>query len=500
MSYNRTVDIVVVGFGAAGAATALRAAELGASVVLVEKQSESHHTPNTRMSGGHVMIVNDVDGAARYLDRCAAGMIPLEITRAWAERAHHLVGWLDGLGTDLRLQRAYGPEHPEFEGAAAVDVYMQARLRDGTPIDFAESASSSAEARGVVQPRHPTLRSGPEFFTALASGVQRRSEIEVVWGSPAQRLLWDDGRVSGIAGESMRVGATHGVVLTTGGYEYDEYIKMNYLKASPFYFYSNPGNTGDGIRLAQSVGADLWHMNQMIGRAVGHFELPDGGELNLPLVVTGGGYVLLDRDGRRFANESLQAAGRHDFYYELLAYDSSRNRYPRIPCYWIFDATRLTMPLPSLLTGPTVVGMYDWSRDNQREIEQGWIMVGDTIEEVALKAGLDPVAVARSLREYNEICSTGEDPRGRVAASLLPIEKPPYCCVALYPGGPNTSGGPRRNEHAQVLDPYRQPIPGLFAAGELGQAIGMLYPAGGCSISEALSFGQVAAESALRSR
>src|SRR5437763_779428 len=89
------VDVVVVGFGGAGAAAALRASELGASVAIVEKQAEDRHTPSTAMSGGLIMGVNDVEKATEYLDRCSGGMIPRVVSRAWAEKAIDMVEWLD---------------------------------------------------------------------------------------------------------------------------------------------------------------------------------------------------------------------------------------------------------------------------------------------------------------------------------------------------------------------------------------------------------------------
>ena len=79
----------------------------------------------------------------------------------------------------------------------------------------------------------------------------------------------------------------------------------------------------------------------------------------------------------------------------------------------------------------------------------------------------------------------------------MPLDSPPYYCVELWPGGPNTSGGPRRNEHAQVIDVFGDPIPGLYEAGELGEAVGALYPANGANLSDALCFGRIAAEHAL---
>jgi succinate dehydrogenase/fumarate reductase flavoprotein subunit len=163
----------------------------------------------------------------------------------------------------------------------------------------------------------------------------------------------------------------------------------------------------------------------------------------------------------------------------------------------VFDRTRLSEQIPNPLTGPTVVGIYDWSSDNSREIERGWIPVGDTVEEAAERAGLDPRAAVQTVAEYNEACQRGSDLFGRPPATLIPLESPPFACVPLYPGGSNSSGGPKRNERAEVLDPFGDPIPGLYAAGELGQPIGLLYPAGGCNLSEALCFGQIAVESAL---
>jgi WD40 repeat protein len=85
-TWDRSVDLVVVGFGGAGAAAALAGAELGASVLVLEKQPHDRHTPSTAMSGGIVMAANDVERATTYLDRCAGGMIPVEVSRAWAAK------------------------------------------------------------------------------------------------------------------------------------------------------------------------------------------------------------------------------------------------------------------------------------------------------------------------------------------------------------------------------------------------------------------------------
>src|SRR5579859_2282389 len=118
-TWDRSADLVVIGFGGAGAAAALAGAELGASVLILEKQPHDRHTPSTAMSGGIVMATNDVERATAYLDRCAGGMIPLAVSRAWAAKGTDLVPWLDKMGADLALERIGGAGHPEFEGAEA---------------------------------------------------------------------------------------------------------------------------------------------------------------------------------------------------------------------------------------------------------------------------------------------------------------------------------------------------------------------------------------------
>ena len=118
--FDETYDVVVVGFGAAGTAAAVTARDAGASVVLVEKNPEHRHTPSTRMSGGMVMTVTDVDGGARYLDAGASGMVPFDVSHAWAERAAGLPKWFEEAIGGLDMVASAGAEHPGFEGAEAI--------------------------------------------------------------------------------------------------------------------------------------------------------------------------------------------------------------------------------------------------------------------------------------------------------------------------------------------------------------------------------------------
>lgn len=482
--FDETYDLVVVGFGAAGTAAAITASDAGASVVLVEKCPEHRHTPSARMSGGMVMTVTDVEAGARYLDACASGMVPNDVSHAWAERAACLSRWFEEAIGGLDMVPSAGAEHPDFEGAESI-VAVQ-------PGGVSERLAAAAGA-------------GPRFFEGLAAAVTRR-DIPIRWETAASRLVQDaGGRVTGLTairdGQSIALGARHGVVLACGGYEFDEDLKRDHLRVYPVHFYGNPNNTGDGVRMAANVGASMWHMNQMIGRAIGHFD-HNGQPLNFIIGIDPPGYVICDRDGNRFANEHNQALLRHDFYYDLLAYEPATNTYPRVPCYWFFDESRRQAgPLTYSHFGAVAVGLYDWSDDNSAEIEQGWIAPGATIAEAAGAAGMTEEAArqaAATVDAYNHACRNGEpDPWGRPADTMVPIDQPPYYCVVLWPGGSNTTGGPRRDRQGRILDVFGDPIPGLYGAGELGQASGLLYPGDGSNLSEALCFGQIAVEHAL---
>ncbi|MBV9993785.1 MAG: FAD-binding protein [Caulobacteraceae bacterium] len=491
---QRRHDLVVVGFGAAGASAAIRARDLGGSVLIVEKQPQQTHAPNTMLSGGVIMAVNDAERGAPYMDACAGGFVPMEVTRAWAKRAEGLMAWLRSIGAASDYTRSDGGEHVGIPGADAIDVWVSGSRREDSVVDQAAKSAASAAMNATSQ----AARGGRELWVELAAAVHARG-VEVEWAARAERLIQDEtGGVVGVAvlagdGRRREFRARKGVVLACGGYEFDEDMKRQFLKAAPMHFFGGVGHTGDGVRMAQKAGASLWHMNLAVGRAIGHFPLGDGTYLNATPRIAPGGYVITDKHGRRFANEFPQAQLSHAFLNELTYFDAQANDYPRIPAYWICDSRRIK-------AGPLVSpsARYPWSADNAAEIESGWIKAGPTVEAAAHAAGvLDPKAAAAEVARYNAACSAGADSFGRPAETLTPLDAGPFYCIPLYPGGSNTSGGPRRDERARILDAFGEPIPGLYGAGELGQAVGSLYPAWGANLGEAFCFGQIAAEDAL---
>ena len=133
-------------------------------------------------------------------------------------------------------------------------------------------------------------------------------------------------------------------------------------------------------------------------------------------------------------------------------------------------------------------------------VAKGWILRANTPEELAEQIAADPENFGRmtpevlkdSFTRFNKYCAEGKDAEfGRSVKSLIPMSTPPYFAVKVYPGGPNTQGGLKKNAKGQVVDPFGQAIPRLYCAGENGSVYGFLYPTGGGNICEMVIFGQV---------
>lgn len=463
--WTHEADVVVVGLGAAGASAAYVAQEAGASVIILEKQPEDQHTPSTRMCGGVVMLVDDVERATSYMQYCAGPQVPEALTAAWAKEAATLEERLRTIGFDGEFNIYGHGEHTEFENSDSVTaVQLEKQLN-------------------------------ADLLWSLLLGSVQKEGIDILWESPAARLVFrkDDNDQNEIVGvhakqgnDDIYVKANKGVVLSCGGYEYNEQLR-SFLPADPVYFYGNPGNTGDGVLMAQDAGAQLWHMNKMVGRGIGWCD-----DLGFIIGINPAPYVIVDQKGNRYMNENLEAKLNHAVYYEMIDFDVESNSYPRDPSWWIFDQRRIDAgPLTYTTMGAMGVGLYDWSMDNSAEIEKGWIVKADTLEELAGKIDVDADTLLATMDAYAQACASGVDAYGRDAESLIAFE-PPYYAFMLYPGGPNTSGGPLRNENAQVMNVWGDPIPRLYSAGELGQVVGNLYPAGGGDVSEAMSYGNIA--------
>jgi succinate dehydrogenase/fumarate reductase flavoprotein subunit len=478
--WDKEADVVVVGYGGAGAATAMTAHDEGAEVLIIEKQTEENHTSNTQMCAGVFVSPSSKEEAIAYMsvaslvnvDMPESQDLPDDVIDVWAEYMSQNKQWFEDMGVENFNVFADQGRDPDWPGNDAIKAY-QLMKEDGSP--------------GV----------GNYFFDFLAEQVDAR-EIEVMWGTPGKHLITNtEGEVVGVVAEGpdgeINIKAKKAVVLTTGGFEFDEDANKTYLPTYPMVFYGNPDNTGDGIRMAQEVGADLWHMTVLGGGFKVKFpDFPTA----FGIAMGTGSYVVTNKYGERFKAEN--ALGGYSGYWNAVVYDTVEYTWPRIPSYWIFDEElRTAGPIVYTFFGAAgPVGMYEWSSDNSKEIENGWIIKADTIAELAEKLEMDPEVLEAEITQFNEYAETGEDAEfGRPADHMAPLSTPPFYAVKLWPGLNNTFGGPRRDATAHIVDVNGDPIPRLYSAGELG-SIYVQYPQGGANVGECVAFGRIAGENA----
>ncbi len=473
-------EVLVIGYGGAGAAAAITAVEAGAEVLIIEKQAEDAHTSNTQMCAGVFLSPDTEEDALAFMEVASrinpdfpeSKAIDDDTIAALAKGMTENLAWVEGLGaTGFNTYAAAGRD-PSVEGNDAIKGY-QIQKEDGTS--------------GV----------GVELFNLLAAKVEEL-EIEVLWETPGKSLITnEEGEIIGAWAETedgeVAIKAAKAVIVTTGGYEFDDEAVKAYTPIYPVTFYGNPDNTGDGMRMAQAVGADLWHMNVLGGNLKAKFDdFPTAFLLSYGLF----GYIIVDKHGRRYINES-QLGGYSGYWHTMFGDTAGLTRLPRIPSYWIFDQNRIDAgPLPFTFFGAAgPVGMYEWSEDNSAEIEKGWILTGETVEELAEALEVDPDVLQEEIDTYNAAVEAGEDAQfGRAPVTLKPIEAP-YYAVKMLPGMNNTFGGPKRNALAQVVDVFGQAIPRLYSAGELGSVF-VQYPQGGANVGECFAFGRIAGEQA----
>ena len=494
-SWDNKADIVIIGYGLAGAVAAITAHDRGTSVVIVEKQDADSHCSFSSISGGIILSPSDAGGATDHMvalcqvDGSAGYWTDLDIIQTWAEYTVQNKDWLQNLGGNVKFY-AKAAEYPQLPGANSMEIWQY-------------------HGRGL------------QMMQFMYDQVKSR-QIKVLYQTSAQRLLTnEEGQIIGLRAiqsygkqqKQVDIKASRAVILCSGGFEDNEEMKLQYLRVYPVYFTGGTANTGDGIKMAQEVGADLWHMNCISARFVAKFpDFPIAFAIDLGGKGWGRrqllgieekastGFIIVDKYGRRYINENFKL---HGVVYELSSFDTHKLEYPKVPSYHIFDRRRMEYgPIAQQSSGATgPQQLYKWSQDNMAELQKGWIVSGQTVAELASRIGVPPASLEKTVQLWNRHCEEGKDFEfGRNPLELIPLDSPPFYAVKLFPGGPNTQGGPRRNNRAQVVNPFGDPIPGLYAAGECGSVYGMLYPIAGGNLAECIAFGRIAAENAVREK
>jgi len=474
--WDYEADVVVIGCGGAGAAAAIGAHDAGAKALILEKNAAGGG--NTRISGGSVRTYTDHAKAVEYIHTLCEGATDLPAIRAFVGESAGNADWIARLGGNI--------------------VPSPAALIQGFPRMMPGAAFPHVPGAAGIGPRLRVTGSTPffglELWKFLAGNVEKRA-IPVLYSTPAQRLLREQsGEIGGViasgASRDVRIRARRGVILACGGFEYSKSLQLDYL-GQEYYALGDPGCTGDGVRMAADVGADLWHMSG-IAACFGYkfSEFPFSLGHKMPHAA----YIYVDRMGRRFMDEP--ATDMHTVWFHTSFLDPKTLERPRVPGYVIFDeSTRAKGTVGSTSVG-SARDFYEWSRDNMAEIRKGWIVSAPSLEELASRIGMDRGALATTVAGYNAMCADGADGDfGRPADTLAPLANGPFYAIQIWPSLLNTQGGPRRNDRAQVVDAWGSPVGRLYGAGELGSVWNRIYPGGG-NISEALASGRIAGRNA----
>jgi 3-oxosteroid 1-dehydrogenase len=530
---SNPTDVVVVGTGAAGLAAALAAHEEGATVALLEKSELVGGT--TAISGGVIWVpcnrqmseaglADSRDRAIAYIERMAEGRGDPELIQRFVDEAPRVVAFLEERAS-IRFHALtdypdYQPELPGGQsGGRPLDQDLfdtnelgdwGARLRrnpvnGGAPMTIREAMAwnvfanpsgfpfrevSARAKRGVVH--GGTALVGRLLKACLERGIEPRLACR------ARDLCHDDAeRVTGVvteaAGKDLQIDATGGVILASGGFEWNQELCRAFLAGVPTHPATPRANEGDGLLMAMRSGAKLDAMSQAwwCPSVVVPGETYDGAPMYRPEFAARclPHSVIVNRHGQRFTNE---AHNYNDMSKPFFHHDPWRYQQVNVPAWLIVDQSYLDK--------------YAFLTAFPGRPVPDFITRGETLDDLATKLGIDPIGLAATLERFNRFVETGHDAdfgRGESAfnrfygdrdarpnPNLGKLERPPFYGVPIYPGTLGTKGGPKVDRDARVVRADRSVIAGLYAAGNvMGSFCGPGYPGPGVTIAAALTWG-----------
>ncbi|GHE22200.1 FAD-dependent oxidoreductase [Halomonas urumqiensis] len=553
-------DLLVIGSGAGGLATAVTAAHLGLKVIVVEKAPVLGGT--TAWSGGWMWIprnplareagIDEPPEAPRaYLrEELGEGFAPERLEMFLSQgpamvdffRRHTALDFVDGnrvadfhghqphastggrslcaapfdgrqLGRAIRLLRPPLDLHSLWGMgiAAGADLgHFLKATRSLTSFTHVTRRVLRHVRDLAIYRRGMQLVGGNALVAALLKSALDQG-VTLLPSSPARRLLHEGGRVTGAvidmpSGE-QRVWARRGVVLAAGGFPHDtrrhSALLPHVVAGTPHYSAAPLTNTGDGLSLAEAVGARVraFDFSNAAWAPVSLVPRRDGSIGRFPHLIDRAkpGLIAVTRDGSRFVNE---AGSYHDFMRALFAAVPEGEPLEA----WLVCDHRFQRRYGFGISRPAPLPLSPWQRN-------GYLRSGATPEMLAEACGIDPAGLAATLATYNRHAALGEDPafgRGDTPYQcgmgdsectpnpcVAPIERGPFHAIKVLPGSLGTFAGLAADENGCVLAEGERPIPGLYAAGnDMASVMAGRYPSGGITLGPAMTFGYVTAHHA----
>lgn len=548
VSEGKEFDVIVVGSGGGALLSAVRAHDLGMSVLVMEKSDKYGGT--TATSGGVLwvplndQIDDDFDSAYTYLKAAVGDTTSDGKVRAYLESGPEMIRYVnEKTSVRYNASRDYPDYYQDLTCAAAGGRSMEPspfngallgeeleHLREPHPgvtlmgigMTAPEANTLATKGRGWLW---ITLKTMGRYYldypwrlknkrdrrlclgNALIGGLRHSMLVRniALWREcPLVGLIEENGRVTGVVarrhGQEIRISARRGVILGAGGFERNQAMRDQYLpQPSRAEWASTPkdNNTGDAVLAAQAVGARLEKMDLVWGTpsvpspAAPQGQQPIFSERGL------GGFIAVNSQGRRFINEAIS----YDRF-QTAMYEEHRKSGGGIPTWIVFDAKfRKDCPMGPFLPAsifPDAKVPKEWIGD--------FFFKDDSIQGLARQIGVSAEGLAESVRRNNEYARTGIDldfqrgnnPHDRYWSNkankpnpcLAPIAKPPYYAIKVLPSDTGTKGGPAITDDAQAIRASGEPIPGLYCIGNnSAAALGRAYAGAGGTIGPGMVFG-----------
>ncbi|MBN9033436.1 MAG: FAD-binding protein [Rhizobiales bacterium] len=529
-------DVVVIGSGSGALSAALRASAGGLRVVILEKADVIGGT--TAMSGAGTWIPanhharnagfgDSVEEAIAYLRSAAPG--------GWREHEDAL--WTNfAINAPKALKFIEDTTPLEFALTEEPDVFVEApggkkvgRMLSPKPLSKHILGKFKNKIRSSTLPHiftyqevyigdlyHRPIWTGFRFAHKLAWRLLTKSRAQgsalvtgllkgcldqgctIETGTRVTELVTNsDGfAVTGVVAETAaglrRYRALRGVVIASGGFEWNEEMRKTYFAGPLDYLGSPRTNEGDGQKMAAAVGAHLAHMDQ----ANVYPTMPtryEGKSHGIPLIFQAEHHaIVVNRHGRRFVSE-------YDFNIgeAIDKRDPNTGEAVHLPAWVIADKRFLSQALPFL--------WYSRKAPN-------WLRKARSLGELARRIGLPAAELERTVARYNGFCAAGKDQdfgrgeseweqfkAGGKDAALATVEKGPFYAMPFNRSILGTKGGARTNEHGQVLREDGSLISGLYAAGlAMANPIGTRAVGPGTTIGPNLTWGYICGEALLR--